>query len=487
MISSEQFDAPHRGEQPQRFDVCEVDRADDERAGLGRPFAPEARPSVDGVGADYPHAAARSPLASTGHVRERRPAALGPERRSFARAAPSIAANALELEPLAMRDEAAPAPIPVAPLYGNRFGAARSRALETYGGSPETERSVQAGLAYLASVQQPDGGWGRRHRDAKYGDVRIGKTGLALLAFLGAGHVPGRDGAHRETVERAIAYLTREVGSEGHIGDSNAYGHGIATYALAEAYALTSLTSLEAPLTKALGHLVANQTLVRDARNHGGWGYYGRRGGSAQRGDGWSRVSVTAWQVMALVSAASSGFELPGGTLEYARTFLTSSWDERLGAYRYAHDPERLRSLYATLPASTPAALFALSLLGEDIAGPRYQRARRYILERLPTRLVAAQERDFVLQGDGNLYYWAYATLALFRVGGDEWQRWNLALKDLLLPAQAQDGSWPSESPYSQFADDHDHTYSTALAVLMLEVYYRYVTPTVQSGAILVR
>ena len=58
----------------------------------------------------------------------------------------------------------------------------------------------------------------------------IGKTGLALLAFLGAGELPGEDGEFRAEVEAAIAFLKGvQDDRTGHFGDSSAYSHAIVT------------------------------------------------------------------------------------------------------------------------------------------------------------------------------------------------------------------------------------------------------------------
>ena len=57
-------------------------------------------------------------------------------------------------------------------------------------------------------------------------------------------------------------------------------------------------------------------------------------------------------------------------------------------------------------------------------------------------------------------------------------------MKATLLPAQAEDGSWAPISVYSEFMgdDDRDRSYTTALCVLSLEVYYRYLTPLLEVG-----
>ncbi len=367
--------------------------------------------------------------------------------------------------------------------YQNRFGSEKLRALEEFGGGTETEQAVAAGLAYLASVQNESGSWGsRRDHDAKYGDVRIGKTGLALLAFLGAGHTPGSGSIYDDNVARAIRFLLeRQDPDSAHFGDSSAYGHGIATYALAEGYALTAAPDLRGPLEAAIAHILAEQRTDDDPRLFGGWPYYFADGHVWNR-DRWPRVSISAWQIMALESARLGGLDVPDRAFRDARGFLTGAWDPRRGAFRYSHDPARLRSSYAILPASTPAALFGLSLLGIDITAPELAEARDYLFERVPRGYRYSGDDDFVHRARGNLYFWYYGTLAAFRMGGNAWERWNVAMKETLLPAQDDDGSWRPISVYAEYAGDDrdDKSYTTALCVLSLEVYYRYFTPLLQ-------
>jgi len=170
---------------------------------------------------------------------------------------------------------------------------------------------------------------------------------------------------------------------------------------------------------------------------------------------------------------------VPDATFEAARRFLENARDEEQGNWRYNHDPQRLNSAYSTLPASTPAAMFALALLGDDVASSEYKPARDYVLARAPGGYRFTSEDDFVALGTGNLYFWYYGTLAMFRAGGADWTRWNEAMKRTLLPSQARDGSWEPIDPYARYAQDSasDKSYTSALCVLSLEVYYRYYLP----------
>jgi hypothetical protein len=63
----------------------------------------------------------------------------------------------------------------------------------------------------------------------------------------------------------------------------------------------------------------------------------------------------------------------------------------------------------------------------------------------------------------------------MFQVGGKEWKQWNVPVRDMLVRTQEKKGcargSWPPTSHYGRTAG---RIYATSLAVLTLEVYYRY-------------
>ncbi len=364
--------------------------------------------------------------------------------------------------------------------YRTRVGEAKVAALAEHGGNEQTEKAVADGLRYLARRQNDEGFWGSsRDYDDKYGHVAVGKTAVCLLAFLGAGHTPGSDTEYSDLTRRAVDFLLDVQGETGHFGYSTSYSHGITTYALAECYALTKEARLRTPIEDAVAWILKHQHRSRDARRSGGWGYYYP---DARTYDSWPRTSVTVWQIMALESARLGGLEVPDRAFADARTFIRNAHQPDSGAVLYAHDPERLRTQYWTLPGSTPAGLFALSLLGEDIAKSRYGSSIRYITERSPSSYRRGSQIEFVTEATGNVYFWYYGSLALFRHGGREWSRWNERLQDTLLPAQQADGSWRPVSHYADYAGDtsSERSYTTAMCVLTLEVYYRYFTPLLE-------
>ncbi|MHC4780542.1 MAG: hypothetical protein ACYTFG_18375, partial [Planctomycetota bacterium] len=80
--------------------------------------------------------------------------------------------------------------------FGGRFGGRRN--LRAYGGGRHTESAVLMGLIWLKNHQNPDGMWSNKKfmMNCKKGtctgaggsdDYDMGCTGLAMLAFLGAG------------------------------------------------------------------------------------------------------------------------------------------------------------------------------------------------------------------------------------------------------------------------------------------------------------
>ena len=82
------------------------------------------------------------------------------------------------------------------------------------------------------------------------------------------------------------------------------------------------------------------------------------------------------------------------------------------------------------------------------------------------------------LPGQGvkpNDYYWYYGTLAMYQLQGDYWQRWNEALQKTLLERQIKDGplagTWDTDTVWGGYGG---RIYTTAIATLSLEVYYRF-------------
>ncbi len=421
-----------------------------------------AEPSAD-VAADA--ATEPSPPPALVPIAQAEPADLVPLLDVAADAEPAASEKATQ-PPVA----APPAPQPKVPeVYADRTESRRAAAAAERGGSVETEQAVQAALAWLAAAQAADGRWNAaRHGAGRARQVEgqhhasvgaqsdHGVTGLALLAFLGAGSTH-RTGDHAQQVESGLRFLLSRQRADGSLaGDAEffaaLYCHGMATLALAECTALTADDSLRPALDRAVRHTLAMQHPLT-----GGWRY-----AAGDRGD----TSQLGWQVMVLASARQAGM----GGLEpaeaRARTFLQSVSSGQAGglaAYRAGERPSM---------AMTAEALVCRMFLGMPVDHPAAAEALAMIGGSLPDR------------ARPNAYAWYYATLASFHAGGPQWERWNASLQAALLPLQRRDagslaGSWDPDPVWGMHGG---RVYATALAAMTLEVYYRYLPMHRQPG-----
>ncbi|HEU4419330.1 MAG TPA: hypothetical protein VFT55_10350, partial [Planctomycetota bacterium] len=77
--------------------------------------------------------------------------------------------------------------------------------------------------------------------------------------------------------------------------------------------------------------------------------------------------------------------------------------------------------------------------------------------------------------GSIDMYYWYYASYALFQAGGRPWDTWSKKMVAASIKTQRQDGnakgSW---DPIDAWGEEGGRVYSTAIMVLILEVQYRY-------------
>lgn len=357
---------------------------------------------------------------------------------------------------------------PPAP-YADRFGERRLAAAAARGGSEATEQAVREGLAWLAAAQSADGRWDAdRHgagversidgRDRRGAGSRSdhGVTGLALLAFLGAGNTH-RSGQYADTVDKGIAFLVERQAATGSLaGDAEffaaLYCHGMATIALAETVAMTGDASLREPLGRAIRYTLSMQHAAT-----GGWRY-----AAGDTGD----TSQLGWQVMALRSSRLAG--MPGHAQAEARawSFLDRVSSGRFGGLATYRPGER------SSVAMTAEACLCRMLLGMDAGNPAAAEAMD-LLARSPPNA-----------SEPNAYTWYYATLASFHVGGGQWEQWNARMQAAVLSLQRQDagplrGSW---DPDPVWGGHGGRVYSTALSVMTLEVYYRYLPMHMQRG-----
>ncbi|RMG41252.1 MAG: hypothetical protein D6725_01740 [Planctomycetota bacterium] len=375
-----------------------------------------------------------------------------------ARLAPDAERRFAELAKKATRRNLAGAAGVPAALSMRRKGV-REKAAATLGGSPESERAVERGLRWLAAHQHPDGHWSihafdencRDHHCTGTGtfEADSAATGLALLAFLGAGHTQ-RDGDYRESVSKGLQWLIDQQGDDGRLYVGAApyvlfYSHGMATIALCEAYGLTRDESLREPCRRALQFIIDSQH-----PQFGGWRYRPRFE---------SDTSVSGWQLMALKSGQTAGFPVPASVFARVARWLDSA--EKFPGI-FAYHPTRAASL-----PMTAEGLLMLQYLGADRNDPRLRAGADHLAKNLP----ALHSRD--------VYYWYYATQVMFHMQGKYWETWNGRLRDLLVETQVKSGgaagSWDPFQPVpDRWGKAGGRLYVTCLRLLTLEVYYRH-------------
>ncbi|MEM8734088.1 MAG: prenyltransferase/squalene oxidase repeat-containing protein [Planctomycetota bacterium] len=321
------------------------------------------------------------------------------------------------------------------------------------GGTIESEKAVEDALVWLAAHQRPNGSWslvhsagvcnGRCTHDGSKERFDTAATGLSLLAFLGAGYTH-RDGLHRETVRKGVYFLlqvmeeTPEGGSFIYQSDRGMYNHGIAAFALCEAYQLTKDKDLAVAAQQCIDFIVAAQTY------RGGWGYLPQRPGD---------LTLSGWQIMALKSAYAAGLSVPDRTIMRIDTFLASQQAKDGVYYGYGK------------PGRSPTCTAIGNLL-------RLFRGRSHTD---PNILEAAEYFRRVGKSNSDVYFNYYTTLFLFHIGGPLWDNWHPTVRDHLVKTQSRTGheagSWYFDNPYGK---EGGRLYTTAMAAMTLEVYYRY-------------
>jgi hypothetical protein len=338
----------------------------------------------------------------------------------------------------------------------NRLSSAsRAAAMAKFGGKDQAERSVVRGLRWLKQHQNDDGSWST--------ECRPSMTGFAMLCFLGHGELPdspefgqavkkGIDWLYFKGTERdGRLSMTRDGWGVGNVA---VYEHAIATYALAEYYAMTREERIAELLKQAVTHIVQGQD------ENGGWQYNYAKG---PRSD----TSVSGWQIQALKAAHLTGLGIPGVDEALDKAVL-NLWRVQAanGSFGYNNAGDRD---------------FSLDGVGVLCIYLCKQNKDRSVRDGIEHMLNMTEKKPVKYNGDSaDLYAWFYDTQACLIFGGNAWSKWNRLFQDQIWNNQGPDGSWPpvnSKAPGAELQrkpDGGGPFYRTCLCTLMLEVFYRY-------------
>ena len=338
-----------------------------------------------------------------------------------------------------------------------------------FGGTHESYDAWSAGLRWLANHQESDGHWDTLKLGASQ-KTDSATTGLALLAFLAAGHTE-RLGEFKMNVTGAVNWLKSHQQANGLICDATdagahrgiGYPHAIATLALAEAAGMSRLSAARTAAQKAIDYCVEQQQCGEGSEKLG-WRY-----GPKQAGD----LSVTGWYVMALKSAKVAGLHVNYEAFEGALKFLKSveipndvSVGEEYGtSVRYGYQPgdEHARSTHRLTAIGSVIRIY----MGEH---------REEVQPTVEWFIAKGGVPTWGANGSGvDMYYWYYGSLSAFQVGGDVWKTWGRAMISTLTENQCKrgddTGSWPIVGEYSS---EWGRAGQTAMSCLMLSSFVRY-------------
>jgi prenyltransferase beta subunit len=317
-----------------------------------------------------------------------------------------------------------------------------STSIETSGRemiTPATQQAIERGLAVLAAKQHRDGSFGSESRYKR----NVAVASLAGMAFLSAGHAPGR-GRYSQTVEQTVEFILDSAQSSGYIiqpdsaGHGPMYGHGFATLFLAEVYGMSPKQEVRSALKGAV------QLIVNSQNPEGGWRYEpdGRE----------ADISVTVCQIMALRAARNCGIAVPKSTVDQSLDYVRRCRNTD-GGYAYQLELRRQSEF-----ARSAAALVGLTSAGV-YEGKDFEDGLRYLELHRPLGDLHRFESHYY-------YGHYYAVQAMWHAGGEHWKNWYPAIRDELVSKQMSDGAWT----------DHmiNNEYGTAMALLILQMPNNY-------------
>lgn len=330
--------------------------------------------------------------------------------------------------------------------------------------------AVDRALDWLAAQQQRDGSF------PTLSQGQPGVSGLCVLAFLSHGHLPG-EGAYGETVQRGVDYiiscqkqngllalvaprgpqLSRAVDHS--IGYTVSYNHAIGGLVLSETFAMEGgarAQAVEPVIKKALQVTLEMQNWPKDLDvDKGGWRYLD----DYEEYD--SDLSITGWQLMFLRSAKNAGFEVDEDPINRGVEYVRRCFLQDLGRFTY-----KLEGRDRSTRAMAGAGILALAHSGLHNT-PEAQQAGDWLLKARFDRYNAPGRGQSYVDSNERYHYGLLTCCqAMYQLGGRHWAEFYPPTVEVLLDAQAPDGSWERESHDNDKA--FGNVYTTAIGVIAL-------------------
>lgn len=304
--------------------------------------------------------------------------------------------------------------------------------------TPEMRAAVDRGLEALSKRQQKDGSFGSemtRH---------VGISSLCAMAYMQAGHLPGR-GKYGLEVEKAVSFVLGATQESGLIcADSISppmYGHGFGALFLGEVYGMTGDERVKEKLQKAI------RLIERSQNDQGGWRY--------QPAPVDADISVTITQIMALRAARDAGIKVEKEVVDRAIAYVRKCQNGDGGFSYRLNQGFGGDSGFARTGAGVASLFYAGIYEGKEVT-----KGLEYLRKYVPGKSVRGDS-------EGNYYYGQYyAVQAMYQSGGRDWITWFPAIRDQLLQRQNKaTGLWTG---------DVNEEYATSMALLILQMPNRY-------------
>ena len=337
------------------------------------------------------------------------------------------------------------------------------------------QESVDRAVRYLLDHQNPEHAFfgldNDRRANPKQGDGRLrppqyssALTGLSLMGLSSVGHLPSGQGREAEAAARALDYLLRDevIDDRGYYGrtdNSQMYGHGIATLALAEMLGMGRDEKQDQKcrerLEKAVEVIIRSQKVEKPGHLKGGWRY------DPESRD--SDISASVWQVMALRGARNAGLEIPNDSIRNAVNYISRSYASARDGNGQPKDKEAGFYYQVTSGnksfSTTAAGVLALQVCGQYDA-PEVLGGGNYLIKNPPKR-----GSSWFFYG---LYYYSQG---MNQLDGDFREISRKHVRDILLESQDGDGSW---RPHNGSEGRLGKAYGTSMALLSLSVQHQY-------------
>ena len=312
-----------------------------------------------------------------------------------------------------------------------------------------TQESIEAGLAFLARNQTPNGSFANTRDGATY---PVTMTSLAGMAFIAGGNTTSR-GPYADNVKKAVRYLLAQANENTGIiaaGTENGrtmYPHGFAMLFLASVYGMESDERIRERMKVVIEKGIK---LIGSAQSQlGGWYYTPNSGDEG---------SVTVTQLQALRAAHNAGFVVPEDVIEKAIQYLEMCRTPE-GGIRYSFNSGNS----TRLPISA-AALPCMYSTG-DYESEMAEACLAYVFRMY---CKDGNDRSFDKQGGHTFYGHYYAAQAFYQAGDEYWDTYFPVARDQLIQLQGQggEGAWNG--------DGVGPVYGTALALTILQLPYKY-------------